>query len=38
LIGGGKTSADQAAFFNSGLVRYLDLLDSYMAWRTLSPE
>jgi 2-methylcitrate dehydratase len=31
LIGGGKTSADQAAFFNSGLVRYVDLLDSYMA-------
>ncbi|HUI81318.1 MAG TPA: MmgE/PrpD family protein, partial [Bryobacteraceae bacterium] len=31
LIGGGKTSADQAALFNSGLVRYPDLLDSYMA-------
>src|SRR5579863_8789717 len=31
LIGGGKTSADQAAFFNSSLVRYVDLLDSYMA-------
>jgi 2-methylcitrate dehydratase len=31
LIGGGKTSADQAALFNSGLVRYLDLLDSYMS-------
>lgn len=31
LIGGGRTSADQAAFFNSGLVRYVDLLDSYMA-------
>ena len=31
LIGGGKTSVDQAAFFNSGLVRYVDLLDSYMA-------
>ncbi len=31
LIGGGKTSPDQAAFFNSGLVRYVDLLDSYMA-------
>ena len=31
LIGGGKTSADQAALFNSGLVRYVDLLDSYMA-------
>jgi 2-methylcitrate dehydratase len=31
LIGGGKTSPDQAALFNSGLVRYVDLLDSYMA-------
>jgi 2-methylcitrate dehydratase PrpD len=31
LIGGGKTSADQAALFNSGRVRYVDLLDSYMS-------
>ena len=31
LIGGGKASADQAALFNSSLVRYVDLLDSYMA-------
>jgi 2-methylcitrate dehydratase len=31
LIGGGKTSADQAALFNSSLVRYVDLLDSYLA-------
>ena len=31
LIGGGRTSADQAALFNPGLVRYVDLLDSYMA-------
>src|SRR5712691_1372089 len=31
LIGGGKTSADQAALFNSGLVRYVDLLDTYMS-------
>src|SRR5258708_32392292 len=31
LIGGGKTSADQAALFNSGLVRYVDLLDSYIS-------
>src|SRR5579863_1186269 len=31
LIGGGKTSSDQAALFNSALVRYVDLLDSYMA-------
>src|SRR4029077_8819099 len=29
LIGGGKTSVDQAALFNSGLTRYVDLLDSY---------
>src|SRR6201988_156393 len=31
LIGGGKTSVDQAALFNSGLTRYFDLMDSYMA-------
>ena len=31
LIGGGKTSPDQAALFNCSLVRYVDLLDSYMA-------
>jgi 2-methylcitrate dehydratase len=31
LIGGGKTSPDQAAMFNSALVRYVDLLDSYMS-------
>jgi 2-methylcitrate dehydratase len=31
LIGGAKTSADQAALFNSGLVRYVDLLDSYIS-------
>ena len=31
LIGGGKTSIDQAALYNSGLVRYVDLLDSYMS-------
>src|ERR1700736_2792858 len=31
LIGGGKTSADQAALFSAQLVRYVDLLDSYMA-------
>jgi 2-methylcitrate dehydratase len=30
-IGGGKSSPDQAALFNSSLVRYVDLLDSYMA-------
>ena len=31
LIGGGKTSPDQAALYNTGLVRYVDLLDSYMS-------
>src|SRR5258708_7207713 len=31
LIGGGKTAPDQVALFNSGLVRYVDLLDSYMS-------
>jgi 2-methylcitrate dehydratase len=31
LIGGGKTSVDQAALFTSGLTRYVDLLDSYMS-------
>jgi 2-methylcitrate dehydratase len=31
LIGGGRTSVDQAALYNSGLVRYVDLLDSYMS-------
>jgi 2-methylcitrate dehydratase len=31
LIGGGTTAPDQAALFNSGLVRYVDLLDSYMS-------
>jgi 2-methylcitrate dehydratase len=31
LIGGGFTSPDQAALYNSGLVRYVDLLDSYMS-------
>lgn len=31
LIGGGHTSPDQAAFYNSALVRYLDFNDSYLA-------
>ncbi|MEM5382942.1 MmgE/PrpD family protein [Paraburkholderia phymatum] len=31
LIGGGTTTPDQAALYNSGLVRYVDLLDSYMS-------
>ncbi|MFZ1176357.1 MAG: MmgE/PrpD family protein [Mycobacterium sp.] len=30
LVGGGRTSADQAAFFNAVLVRYPDLLDTYL--------
>jgi hypothetical protein len=42
LIGGGQASPDQAALYNSGLVRYVDLLDSYMGlgafatWRITS--
>ena len=31
LIGGGRTSPDQTAFYNSALVRYLDFNDSYLA-------
>ncbi len=31
LIGGGKTSPDRAAFYNSARVRYLDYNDSYLA-------
>src|SRR6201984_168193 len=31
LIGGGRTAPEQAALYNSGLVRYVDLLDSYMS-------
>lgn len=30
-IGGGKTSPDRAAFYNSALVRYLDFNDSFLA-------
>jgi len=30
LVGGGGTSVDQAAFFNAVLVRYPDLLDTYL--------
>jgi 2-methylcitrate dehydratase len=30
LIGGGATSVDQAALFNSVAVRYVDLLDTYL--------
>ncbi|MBN3751345.1 MmgE/PrpD family protein [Paraburkholderia sp. Tr-20389] len=31
LIGGGHAAPDEAALYNSGLVRYVDLLDSYMS-------
>ena len=31
LIGGGRTAPDRAAFYNSGLVRYLDFNDSFLA-------
>ncbi|NGP88733.1 MmgE/PrpD family protein [Fodinibius halophilus] len=31
LIGSGKTTPDRAALYNSGLVRYLDFNDSYLA-------
>ncbi len=31
LIGGGHTSPDRAAFYNSALVRYLDFNDAYLA-------
>jgi len=31
LIGGGKTTPDRAALYNSALVRYLDFNDSYLA-------
>jgi 2-methylcitrate dehydratase len=31
LIGGRKTTPDRAALYNSGLVRYLDFNDSYLA-------
>jgi 2-methylcitrate dehydratase PrpD len=30
LVGGGPASVDQAAFFNAVLVRYPDLLDTYL--------
>lgn len=30
LIGGGKTTPDRVAFYNSALVRYLDFNDSYL--------
>lgn len=31
LVGGGKATPDRAALYNSGLVRYLDFNDSYLA-------
>ncbi len=30
-IGGGRTSTDRAAFYNTGLSRYLDFMDAYLA-------
>ncbi len=30
LIGGGKTAPDQAAFYNTALIRYLDFNDGFM--------
>jgi len=39
LIGGGRTSPDHAAFYNSALVRYLDFNDSYLAkYETCHPS
>jgi 2-methylcitrate dehydratase len=31
LIGGGRTSPDRAAMYNSALVRYLDFMDNFLA-------
>jgi 2-methylcitrate dehydratase len=31
LIGGGRSAPDRAAFYNGGLVRYLDFNDTYLA-------
>jgi 2-methylcitrate dehydratase len=31
MIGGGRTAPDRAAFYNGGLSRYLDFMDSYLA-------
>ncbi|MEX2463977.1 MAG: MmgE/PrpD family protein [Balneolaceae bacterium] len=31
MVGGGKTTPDRAALYNSALVRYLDFNDSYLA-------
>jgi 2-methylcitrate dehydratase len=31
LIGGGTTSLDRAAFYNTALVRYLDFMDNFLA-------
>ncbi len=31
LVGGGRTTPERAAFYNSALVRYLDFNDSYLA-------
>src|ERR1700733_3665022 len=37
LVGGGRASVDQAAFFNAVLVRYPDLLDTYLTVGGLCP-
>ncbi len=31
LVGGGRTSPDRAAFYNTALIRYLDFNDAYLA-------
>src|SRR5699024_6306086 len=31
MIGGGKSSEDRVAFYNTALSRYLDFMDSYLA-------
>src|SRR5699024_3002135 len=31
MIGGGQTTPERAAFYNSALSRYLDFMDSYLA-------
>src|ERR1700675_237542 len=37
FVGGGRASVDQAAFFNAVLVRYPDLLDTYLTPGGLCP-
>jgi hypothetical protein len=38
FVGGGRGSVDQAAFFNAVLVRYPDLLDTYLTPAGLPPR